>query len=253
MEFEFAALTDIGSTKNVNEDSYYIQVEETIYGEACLALVCDGVGGLEYGDRASRFVVNKFGRWFKRFACNRDLEFEKITTQVNEVIEETNHELVMMGKDAKTSLGTTISAILFIHGRYYVFHVGDTRIYQFGNRMKCLTFDHTVAAAKIRNGQLTEEEAERTEMKHILLQCVGADHVLEIQNAEGNYQAGDVYFLCSDGQYNKLNIGEIEDILEEMKEFDREEMQKMAETLIEEVKHRGETDNITTVFLKICE
>lgn len=251
MEFEFAALTDVGSVKNVNEDSYYVQVEETIYGEACLAMVCDGVGGLEYGDRASKYVVNKLGRWFKRFACSRDLDVTHMIAQVNEVIGETNHELVMMGRDAGTRLGTTISAILFIHGRYYVFHVGDTRIYQFQNRMKCLTFDHTVVAAKIRNGQLTEEEAEKSDMKHVLLQCVGADNVLEIQNAEGIYQTGDVYFLCSDGQYNKLNIGEIEDILEEMQELDREEMQNMAETLIEEVKHRGETDNITTIFLKI--
>lgn len=251
MEFEFVALTDVGRVKNVNEDSCYIQVEETIYGDACLAMVCDGVGGLEYGDRASRFVVNKLSRWFKRFACNRDLELAQITEQVNEVIEEANHELVMMGRDAGTRLGTTVSAIFFIHGRYYVFHVGDTRIYQFENRMKCLTFDHTVAAAKIRNGQMTEEEAAKNDVKHVLLQCIGADDVLEIQNAEGMYQTGDVYFLCSDGQYNKLNIGEIEDILEEMQGFDQEEMQKMAETLIEEVKHRGETDNITTVFLKI--
>ncbi len=251
MEFEFAALTDMGNVKSVNEDCYYIQVEETIYGKACLAIVCDGVGGLEYGDHASKFVVNKLGRWFKRFACSREPDITKITVQVNEVIEETNHELIMMGREAGTKLGTTISAILFIHGRYFVFHVGDTRIYQFENRMKCLTFDHTVVAAKIRNGQLTEEEAEKNAMKHVLLQCVGADDVLEIQNAEGMYQTGNVYFLCSDGQYNKLNIGEIEDILEEMQEFDQREMEKMAETLIEEVKHRGETDNITTIFLKI--
>lgn len=251
MEFEFTALTDVGSAKSVNEDSYYIQVEETIYGEACLAMVCDGVGGLAYGDRASKFVVDKLGRWFKRFACSRDLDMTHIVEQVNEVIGEMNHELVMMGRHAGTRLGTTISAILFIHGRYYVFHVGDTRIYQFQNRMKCLTFDHTVVAAKIRNGQLTEEEAEKNNMKHVLLQCVGADDILEIQNAEGSYQTQDVYLLCSDGQYSKLNIGEIEDILEEMQELDREEMQNIAETLIEEVKRRGETDNITTVLLKI--
>lgn len=251
MGFIFAAVSDVGNEKKVNEDSYYVQMAETVYGEACLAVVCDGVGGLAYGDRAGKFVIDKMKRWFKRFASSSVIECSHIKKQINDLIAEINYELVVMGNDAGTKLGTTLSAILFIHGKYYLFHVGDTRIYQFTNRLKCLTFDHTIVAAKIRNGQLTEEEAQKVNMEHVLLQCVGANNVLEIQNVEENYYKDSIYFLCSDGQYNKLNIGEIEDILEEMKDFDQEEMQETAQTLVEAVKMRGEKDNITTMFLKI--
>lgn len=251
MGFVFAAISDVGNEKKINEDSYFVQVAETIYGEACLAVVCDGVGGLSYGDRAGKFVVDKMKRWFKRFASSSIIDCNQINKQVNDLIAEINYQLVVMGNDAGTKLGTTVSAILFIHGKYYVFHVGDTRIYQFTNRLQCLTYDHTVVAAKIRNGQLTEEEAKHSNMKHVLLQCVGANNILEIQNASGNYIKDNIYFLCSDGQYNKLNIGEIEDILEEMKQFEQEEMQETAHALVEAVKIRGERDNITTLFLKV--
>lgn len=250
MGYVFAAISDVGTEKKVNEDSYFIEKAETVYGEACLAVVCDGVGGLAYGDRAGKFTIDKIKRWFKRFASSREIDCNTIQKQLNELIIEINHELVVMGNDAKTKLGTTVSMILFVHGKYYVCHVGDTRIYQFKDRMKCLTLDHTMIAAKVRNGQLTEEEAKNSNMGHVLLQCVGANDLLEIQNVTGIYGKNEVYLLCSDGQYNKLNIGEIEDILEEMKEFDEEEMRETALTLIDAVKIRGEKDNITTMFLK---
>lgn len=253
MKFISAAVTDAGRVKKVNEDTYLLQIEENMHGTACLAVVCDGVGGLQYGDRACKYVTNRLSRWFKQISKVRFEISTNILQQLNTEIESINDELLKMGQDAGTKIGTTLSGILLIAGEYFLFHVGDTRIYMFSENLRCLTFDHTVVAAKLRNGQITEQEAESGNGKHVLLQCIGVSPVLEIQNANGHVKKDDVFLLCSDGQYNTLNIGEMEDILEEMKYMNQSDMQQTAETLVSEVMERGERDNITAVYIKIKE
>lgn len=253
MEFVSVAVTDAGRIRKVNEDAYLIQTQETIHGTACLAAVCDGVGGLQYGDRACKYVTNRLSRWFQQISKVKFEVSANILQQLNAEIEVINEELRKMGQDAGTKIGTTLSGILLIAGEYFLFHIGDTRIYMFSENLRCLTFDHTVVAAKLRNGQITEQEAESGNEKHVLLQCMGVSPVLEIQNMKGYVHKDDVFFLCSDGQYNTLNIGEVEDILEEMKYMDQPDMQQTAETLVGEVMKRGERDNITAIYIKIKE
>lgn len=253
MKYVSAAVTDAGRIKQVNEDTYLIQKEETIHGTACLAVVCDGVGGLQYGDRACKYVTNRLSRWFQQISKMKFEVSADILQQLNVEIESINVELLKMGQDAGTKLGTTLSGILLVAGEYFLFHVGDTRIYMFSENLRCLTFDHTVVAAKLRNGQITEKEAESGNEKHVLLQCIGVSPVLEIQNMNGHVREDDVFLLCSDGQYSTLNIGEVEDILEEMKYMDQSDMQQTAETLVQEVMERGERDNITAIYIKVKE
>lgn len=82
---------------------------------------------------------------------------------------------------------------------------------------------------------------------------IGVSPELEIQNMMGKITSGDVFLLCSDGFYNKLNTGEIEDVMEELKNMDQEEIQKMMETLVMEVMNRGEKDNISSLVIKVEE
>ena len=106
-------------------------------------------------------------------------------------------------------------------------------------------------AAKIKRGQITEQEAKERKEKHILLQCVGVNEPLEIENQKGTYKPGDVFLLCSDGLYGTLNDGELWDILEAVQESEYEEMQEVAQELIDSVKFRGEADNITSIYIKV--
>lgn len=43
--YTVAAHSDVGTTKNVNQDSLTVKVANTIYGEAAFAVICDGMGG----------------------------------------------------------------------------------------------------------------------------------------------------------------------------------------------------------------
>ena len=49
--------SDIGNVRKVNEDSFGIR---EIAENAVLAVVCDGMGGLDLGDVASRLALESF-------------------------------------------------------------------------------------------------------------------------------------------------------------------------------------------------
>lgn len=248
MSFVFAEHTDIGG-RELNEDFGVVKTAMTSCGEACFAVICDGVGGI-HGDKASRLVTAELEKWFRMF-CQSDIIVEDIQSQLNDYIEDINYDLIDMGRETNVKYGTTLSAILLISNQYFTFHIGDTRIYQFRDEPKRLTEDQTMTAMKIKRGQLTEQEARERKEKHILLQCVGVNDTIEIENSQGTYQPGDVFLLCSDGLYGTLADGELWDILEVMQESEMDEMEEVAKQLVDSVKFRGEVDNITSFYIKV--
>lgn len=248
MGFVFVENTDIG-TRQLNEDFCAVKTAMTSCGEACFAVICDGVGGI-HGDKASRLVAAELEKWFQMFVQS-DIVLEDIESQLNDYIDDINYDLIEMGRETNVKYGTTVSAILIIDHQYFTFHIGDTRIYMFRNEPNCLTEDQTMAAMKVKRGQITEQDVKEGKEKHILLQCVGVNESLEIANGKGTYQPGDVFLLCSDGLYGKLNDGELWDILEAMQESEQDEMEEIAGQLVDSVKFRGEADNITSLYIKV--
>ena len=60
-----AYATDVGIEKNTNQDSLSIQTAQTDRGTVILAVVCDGMGGLQKGELASANVILAFRKWFE--------------------------------------------------------------------------------------------------------------------------------------------------------------------------------------------
>lgn len=253
MRYISGRVSNIGKTKKNNGDRCLIYTEQTIHGPACLAMVCDGIGRTDAGKRASNCVVNHLCDWFKTLVNVKFEVTDFIVEQINAEIEKVNAELIGFGKAEGVQYGTTLSGILLIKNVYFLFHVGNTRVYSFSDGLRCMTLDHTLAAVKVRNGQMSEEEGRDSKEKLILLQCIGGSPELEIQNMMGKVTSGDVFLLCSDGFYNKLNTGEIEDVMEELKNMSQEDMQKLMELLVIEVMNRGEKDNISSLVIKVEE
>ena len=65
MHFLATADTDIGISRNTNQDSALIRHAATPFGEILLAVVCDGMGGLAKGELASATVICRFQEWFE--------------------------------------------------------------------------------------------------------------------------------------------------------------------------------------------
>lgn len=250
MRFIATADTDIGTTKNTNQDSAMIKHAMTEAGEVLMAVVCDGMGGLANGELASATVVRAFSKWFNE---TLPIELEHADMQIiglkwSNMLKDLNQKILQHGSKYG-NMGTTFSGMLFIGNAYLIVHVGDTRVYQIGNRMVQLTEDQTFVAREIRNGNMTVEQAKKDRRRNMLLQCVGASKRVEPQVITGRIERG-MYMICSDGFRHEVSEAELFQSLHAANFADKQAMHGKARYLIDLVKSRGERDNISVVLIK---
>ena len=218
MRYIAVAETDVGISKNTNEDSVLIKHAKCNLGEILLAIVCDGLGGLDKGELAL-------------------------------LIKDLNVKMLEYGYKTGKNMGTTFTGLLMIEDKYMIGHVGDTRVYYINNSIKQLTTDQTYVAREIRKGTLTVEEAKIDKRRNMLLQCVGASSKVEPDIIQGVCEKG-TYMLCSDGFRHKITEDEIYGAFCPMNLTNKEAMYSHIRRLIDENKRRKEKDNISTILIK---
>lgn len=250
--FVATADTDIGNTKDINQDSVLIKHAKAEEKEVLMAIICDGMGGLALGELASATVIRAFSKWFDEelpFEL-QNLDMQIIADKWTLLIKELNLKILEYSKSMKgQGIGTTFSGLLLVNDLYLIVHVGDTRVYYIGQNLNQLTTDQTFVAREIRRGNMTAEQAKTDKRRNMLLQCIGASKVVEPEVVMGRTQRG-VYMLCSDGFRHEITEQEIYQSLQAEVLKDKEIMHKNARKLIELVKERKEKDNISVVVIK---
>ena len=252
MQFRATADTDVGISKSTNQDSILIKHAKTDIGEVLMAIVCDGMGGLEKGELASATVIRDFSKWFME-ELPHELEnpdMQIIAEKWCLMIKELNARILEYGQNLEISLGTTFTGILFIEEQYLIVHVGDTRVYHIGASLKQLTTDQTFVAREISRGNMTPEQAKVDKRRNLLLQCVGASKTVEPEVICGKTEKG-AYMLCSDGFRHEISPNEIYEKLYPASLINEEIMHNNARFLIEQVKSRQEKDNISVALIKV--
>ncbi len=252
MHFIATADTDIGISKKTNQDSVLIKHASTEDGEVLLAVVCDGMGGLEKGELASATVIRDFSNWF-----DEELPFELETVDMQVIgakwsllLKELNARILNYSREhGIDGIGTTFSGILFMGEQYVIAHVGDSRVYRIGASLQQLTTDQTFVAREISRGTLTLEQAKTDKRRNLLLQCVGASKSVEPQVICGVAEKG-AYMLCSDGFRHEITEAEIFESLNPINLMNKDAMHSNARYLINQVKNREEKDNISVVLIK---
>lgn len=255
MNYQIALHTDVGIRKETNQDCLCVKQAETDKGTILLAVVCDGMGGLEKGEVASATVINAFSNWFENelpFLLSKDSYFEDTKYRWDRIIKEQNQIIGEYGRKNHIQLGTTISAIvIFEDGKYIIGHVGDSRIYKItDDQIEVLTLDQTLMAQKVRNGTMTKEEAERDPRRNMLLQCVGASKTVEPDYIEGSVNANECYMLCSDGFRHVVTAEEIKKTFAPSANTTEDVMKNNIVKLVELNKERNESDNISAILVK---
>lgn len=254
MEYRYAVYTDPGTKKKVNQDSCSIQIAETQYGQAMLAVVCDGVGGLKSGEQASASVVKKLTDWFENdfpVLLERKTPFLKIKDHLFEIISDISLTLKSYGQKKSIQLGTTIAMVLAFSGKGLLINVGDSRIYCFrNNAAHMLSHDQTVAQREVERGKLSRENALQDKRSHVLLQCIGASETVEPDFSVVNIESGDVFLVCTDGFYRKTNDNELVFNMASSIGLSEPRMKQALMLISDMVKNRGEPDNITAVMVK---
>ena len=225
------------------------------FGDILLTVVCDGMGGLAKGEVASSTVIKAFAKWFEEdlkaiLTMGGNME-DRIFGEWNDIIVKCNHRIASYSKTIGAGMGTTLNAILFLQGRYYIVNVGDTRAYRITDNLYQLTKDQTYVQREIEMGRMTVEEAKVSPRRNVLLQCVGASEFIAPEFSSGGLIPGEVYMQCSDGFRHLITPDEIYQYLNPQALVNEQAMIENATYLTELNKYRLENDNITVLMVKV--
>ncbi|KGM45418.1 protein phosphatase 2C domain-containing protein [Neobacillus niacini] len=254
MAFLTAHHTDVGIKKNTNQDALLLKTAKTPKGSVALFIVCDGMGGLSHGELASATVIRGMAEWFDvempRLSQSEYIG-EEIYAELTKCINQLNEKILHYGETSKVKLGTTLTALLIFHNKYFIAHIGDSRAYSISNSLHQLTQDQTLVGREVARGNITEEQAKVDPRRNVLLQCVGATKEIEVGFSTGDVQLNTVFMLCSDGFYHQITEEELAlNLSPETIKSDQQLKDKIVE-LVELVKARKEVDNISVVAAKV--
>ncbi len=253
MKYIYGCTTDAGSKKRVNQDAVGVRSYAVKNMEAFFAVICDGVGGLECGELASADTVEQFMNWFiyefPQMAENGISE-TKLRERMEYIINNQNERLKNYGEARSIRLATTASMLLCIYPYYYIWHVGDCRVYRMDKRMYRLTEDQSLVQKELNLGRITEEQARYDKRRNIILQSLGVGEAVTPAFYTGKFRRGDLFLLCTDGMIHQIEEKELEESFGFRETESRERMEDCQRRLIQKVKERGEQDNISIITVK---
>jgi serine/threonine protein phosphatase PrpC len=251
--FQAWAGTDIGKHRVVNEDCYLVD-EET-----GLILVLDGMGGHVAGEVASHLAMETISAFYRRYSGSRIKEIpvaenydQAFSYQSNllrrAVIEANSVVLEKSLEDQQLSgMGTTVAGMAIRDFTASAVNVGDSRIYLIrDNNIEQISVDHTLAEDQVGAGAMTPEEADDSELKHVLSSVLGVDSEVQVHMDELSTLAGDIFLMCTDGLTAVMKDEEILDTVMK-EEIGPETIQR----LIERVNVRGGPDNVTVALITV--
>lgn len=223
LETSYSLCCEIGDRKLVNQDRTLALQDKIGKHMVGLYLVADGCGGMMHGEKISQLIVDSFTKlWNKelKMLLNEKRANKQIVDSVTKWLEQINVSALSYGKKISNPVGSTVSLLLIVDSKYYIFNVGDSRIYlKRKGLVHRLTEDQSKIADMIRNGELTTEEA-KSYPQNALTMCVGYFDKLQVFCTQGKLRREDVFLLCSDGLYKGLGEDNLRDAIPQNVEAD---------------------------------
>ncbi len=254
-ELRFAALTDVGRSRDHNEDNFLVDKGLSLF------VVCDGMGGHAAGEVASALAVRTIHEELKReadllldYAAGKkgvDRVTKRDVTNTLEFAVNRASAVVhaeAMKDSAKRGMGTTVVILVVIGQQGFVTYCGDSRAYLLRDGvLEQLTEDHTVYNELIRRKKIPRERIEEIAPKNAITRAVGVYDHAEPESLVIDLVGGDRFLLCSDGL-----SGYFEDNLEGLgRLLSKSEEKEAARSLIWAANEAGGKDNITTVIVTL--
>ncbi|NEW62178.1 Stp1/IreP family PP2C-type Ser/Thr phosphatase [Granulicatella sp. zg-ZJ] len=239
---KIAFQTDVGMKRVINEDAVDVfQNKDGLY----LCVLCDGVGGHQSGEVASKTALTYMGDMWKQ---EKDITMDTISHWLTSRIEEVN-ELIFNQANRFSDLkgmSTTIVCAIMIDDKLITAHVGDSRVYVYRHgAIKQVTYDHTLVNDLLALGGLNEEEAKNHPMKHVITRAVGNKKTVQIDVTTVTLIDNDGILICSDGLTDMLSDEEIASSFKEYPAVD-----DRVKGLIQKANVAGGRDNISVLIMK---
>lgn len=201
--------------RKYNEDRCgTLQVTASSGRQLSVAVVCDGVGGEERGERAAQLAVDTFLHYFRQ---HPDEVFPQLLINgVQAANYAVLHEARLLG-EAERMACTLVAAVVENGSKAYIANVGDSRAYLCrAGQLRPLTRDHTFANVMVWLGKLSTEAAATNPEANRVMRVIGTREDLQVDmgfymetteyglaNQIGRnglaLKRGDSILLCSDG------------------------------------------------------
>jgi len=247
----FAALSDVGLTRSINEDAFQLTDLSTgnsfdaspshgqfpVGQRGALLTLSDGMGGHAAGEVASSTVISSVRATLQAGAeAPAEQRLEAAVRRANaDVIEAAQIK-------GRHGMGATLTAVLVDHTTAYVAEVGDSRAYLLrAGQLKQLTRDQSLVQMLVDQGLMQPEEAEISPRKNILLQAMGSVDEVHAAIGQVELRQGDKLLICSDGISNAISHEELLQILAKNAPW------PACSQLIQLANDRGGEDNLTAV------
>ena len=245
--FQISAYADrhVGRKRSNNEDFVtYFEPEkpEVLQKSGRLYVLCDGVGGASFGEKASKFAAQSV---LHDYYEQTELEpgerlrmlVRKAGNQINQFANDSEHFMRM---------ATTLVAAVVLGDQLIVANVGDSRAYLLRDgKAQQITVDHSYVDEMVRSGQMTPEEAARSNAKNRITRSLGGERDVRVDIFRLQLLAGDRILLCSDGL---TRYAEPQDIYRLSQAGAPEAVVK---NLIDYANHKGGVDNISVAYIAV--
>ncbi len=228
--------------RDKNEDA--LLYRETLFKKGTLALccVCDGMGGMDEGERASSICISRIEDFYDHVLVPFILSDPKpqslkkfIDSKVCSLFCSLNSELFSIMRKEKVNLGSTVSLLIIFKDHFRIYHLGDSRIYRIDKKMPF------IKAMRL----MTKDDAKEGK----LIRCMGLNKDWKPLIRSGRMGDG-AFIICSDGFYKRADDKIIEQCLMLSSLSSDAAITKRLKEIKDMCIKRGEKDNISAFVVR---
>ena len=240
------ASTHVGRREN-NEDAHCADDRFGLY------VVCDGMGGYEGGEIASRTAVDTLTRFFERMTPDGALGLHDPTDghelacgRMDLALRIAHREICRKRVGHLANMGSTLAAVVVQDGHALVAHVGDSRVYRLREgKLEAMTRDHSLYAEMEGAGRMSLPPRHQCSFQHVITRALGVPGDSRPDVRVERVQPGDLFVLASDGLTDVVD----DDVIEGWALMEPPEA--LAAKLVEVALEAGASDNTTVVVVRV--
>ena len=199
-----------------------------------VAVVCDGMGGMNAGAEASAIATRSVMERAKGFEAE---DHDALVGSIVDAIADSDQMLEAL----YPGTGTTISVVAASQGVWTSIHLGDSRCYAVYPDRVWRTNDHSPVEAMRLSGLIDEDEMNEHPMSNLVSYFAGGgfSERTEVEDLDGGWSG---IVLCSDGAFGYMPPEDYRELVGTAED---------AEAIVRKALVRGGRDNTTVLQIRV--
>lgn len=215
-----------------------------------LFIVCDGMGGHDFGEVASSTVCEAMSKAILEKSSETDFTDDML----RDALAKAYDALDAHDTGSARKMGTTMTFLKLHQQGATIAHIGDSRVYHIRpgkdaetTRILHVTKDHSLLNSLLDIGELTPEDIPNFKQKNVITRAM--QPMMEIRSKADIYHTadirpGDYFYLCSDGMLENTSDNNLRFIFSAAIPEE-----KKKETLIEVTKNNKDNHSAIVVHI----